>query len=60
MSKASVTELQTRISDLDGALKAIGRIVADNAITPKRRLERVQGVLALYGATAPTEPAVQS
>jgi hypothetical protein len=59
MSAASERELQTRISDLEGALKAIGRVVTDTSLTPKRRLERAAGILSMFEALAPAATAVQ-
>lgn len=41
-------ELQTRIDDLEQALASIGRIVADETIAPKRRLDQVTGICKMY------------
>lgn len=48
MTRAASRDLAARIEDLEGALKAIGRVVADAGTTPKRRIERVLGILSMY------------
>lgn len=42
-------DLERKIADLEGALRAVGRIVVDQSIEPRRRADRVLGVLAMYG-----------
>lgn len=47
-TKAVVKELSTRVSDLEEALKAIGRIMADGSVAYKSRADQVLGVLKMY------------
>jgi hypothetical protein len=49
-----VTELETRVSDRDEAMKAIGRVLTDKGIKPERRIDQALGILKMYGC-APVE-----
>lgn len=53
MNAAAQRELSLRVSDLENALKAIGRIAVDATITPKARLQRISGILSMYDAALP-------
>lgn len=44
----AVVEAVTRAEDMREAMVTIGRIVADTEVTPKGKLQRITGVLALY------------
>lgn len=50
MSASSERELQARVEDLVRALKIIGSIVADPALKPAQRTERVLAILSMYDA----------
>lgn len=41
-------EWQTRLEDLENALRTIGQIAVDGSVTPKSRLQRILGIVSLY------------
>ena len=49
MSAASERELKTRVSDFEGAVSAIGKILSDTSIAPGRRIDQAFGILRMYG-----------
>ena len=55
MSRATEREAEARASDLERALRAIGRIIADVAANPRQRLDQIGGIVRMYGC----EPAVE-
>lgn len=48
MSKGDEREAAARIADLEEALRAIGAVLSDTTITPRRRCERGIGIVSLY------------
>jgi hypothetical protein len=54
MTAAEAKELESRRSDLERAMRAIGRIVVDATVTPKQRLSQVAGILRMHDCEAPT------
>ena len=48
MTRHEEEELARYAKDLENALKAIGRLVTDASQPPRRRIERVLGILEMY------------
>ena len=42
-------ELMLQVEDFKDALQAIGRLLRDAAIAPKRRLDQIEGIVTMYG-----------
>ena len=53
MTKHQQLDLERRTTDLQGALQAIGRLVTDASQPPRRRIERVLGILEMYACAPP-------
>ncbi len=51
---ATERELTQRIADLEGALRAIGRVLDDTA-PPRRRLDRIHGIVSMYATPVPAK-----
>jgi hypothetical protein len=48
MKSNPTRELQLRVSDLEEALKAIGRILADETVAAQKRLNMAAGIVFRY------------
>ena len=55
MKKAEQHELTLRCGDLENAMRAIGKMLVDQGVAPKRRIDMALGVLWRYGFE-PIEP----
>jgi hypothetical protein len=51
MSKHTQRDLAQRAADLEQAMKAIGRVLADPVVTPKQRIAQATGILRMYDCT---------
>ena len=59
MSARGNRDLSDRIADLENAMMTIGQISSDPTITPKRRIERTLGILAMYECAPPSPRALE-
>ena len=48
MSSASEKELLRRNEDLEKAIRVVGEIAADVAVTPKQRLDQIAGIVRMH------------